>query len=190
MIPKSVSDLFASGPAVLQARWSLRSAARLGPRTRVWGTPIIHNNGTLLIGDRVRIVSKIAPVELAVSRQGCLDIRDSVYINCGCSIAAMMSVTIGAHCSIGSHVTIMDNDFHRIDPDRRNEMPPSAPVVLEENVWIGVRAIILRGVTIGAGSVVAHDVPPRSLAAGVPARVIRSLLSPTDLPSERQQRQP
>jgi maltose O-acetyltransferase len=68
-----------------------------------------------------------------------------------------------------------------MEPERRNEMPASAPIVLEENVWIGIRAIVLRGVTIGqgsvigAGSVVVNDVPPRSLAAGVPARVIRTL---------------
>ena len=55
------------------------------------------------------------------------------------------------------------------------------PITLEENVWIGGRSIILGGVTIGAdsaigaGSVVVSDVPPRTLAAGVPARVIREL---------------
>ena len=88
---------------------------------------------------------------------------------------------IGAHCNIGSHTIIIDNDFHRLDPERRNEMPDSAPIILEDNVWIGVRAVILRGVTIGAGSVIAagsvvvKDVPARTLAGGVPAKVIRSL---------------
>jgi maltose O-acetyltransferase len=76
---------------------------------------------------------------------------------------------------------MMDNDFHRLEPERRDERPPSAPIVLEENVWLGVRAIVLRGVTVGAGSVVAagsvvsRDVPPRVLVGGVPARVIRQL---------------
>jgi len=46
----------------------------------------------------------------------------------------------------------MDNDFHSLDPDHRLDIPPSAPIILEENVWIGVRATVLRGVTIGAGS--------------------------------------
>ena len=177
----SWSQLYTAGPAVLRARWALRSAEKVGPRTRVWGSPVVHNEGRLLIGERVRIVSTIAPVELAVGKEGCLEIQDGVYINCGCSIAATTSIVIGKNCSIGSHVTMMDNDFHRIEPERRNELPPSAPIVLEENVWIGVRAIVLRGVrigahsVIGAGSVVVHDVPPRSLAAGIPARVIRQL---------------
>jgi maltose O-acetyltransferase len=76
---------------------------------------------------------------------------------------------------------MMDNDFHRLEPERRDEIPPSAPIVLEEGVWLGVRVIVLRGVTIGAGSVVGagsivvRDVPPRSLAAGAPAKVIRTL---------------
>lgn len=76
---------------------------------------------------------------------------------------------------------IMDDDFHRLDPERRNERPESSPVVLKVNVWVGGRAIILSGVTIerdsvvGAGSVVVGHVPPRTLVAGVPARVIRSL---------------
>jgi acetyltransferase-like isoleucine patch superfamily enzyme len=48
-----------------------------------------------------------------------------------------MRVRVGAHCNIGSHVIIMDNDFHRLEPERRNEMPESAPVILEDNAWIG-----------------------------------------------------
>ena len=57
----------------------------------------------------------------------------------------------------------------------------SGPIILEENVWLGARVIVLRGVTvgagsvIGAGSVVTRDIPPRSVAAGLPARVIRAL---------------
>ncbi|HEY3255332.1 MAG TPA: hypothetical protein VGJ91_15340, partial [Polyangiaceae bacterium] len=141
-----LSQFYALGSAMLRARWELRSAAQLGKHSRVWGGLVVHNSGTLLVGDRVRIVSTIAKVELAVGEGGCLDIRDGVYINCGCSIAATSSVIIGKNCNIGSHVTMMDNDFHRLEPERRQELPPSAPIVLEENVWIGVRAIVLRGV--------------------------------------------
>jgi maltose O-acetyltransferase len=76
---------------------------------------------------------------------------------------------------------LMDNDFHRIEPERRLERPDSAPIVLEANVWLGARVIVTRGVTIGegsvvgAGSVVTSDVPPRTVVAGVPARVIRTI---------------
>ncbi len=177
----SYSDILDSGSAVVRARWYLRGATSLGSKVRVWGRPVLRVKGRLLIGDRVRIASDVATTELGVGPNGCLEIGDSAFINYGCSIAATLSIRIGANCNIGSHVTIMDNDYHSLDPERRNEVPPSAPIVLEENVWLGVRVVVLRGVTIGAGSVVAagsivvRDIPPRSLAGGMPARVIRAL---------------
>jgi len=133
------------------------------------------------VGDNVRMVSTIATIELAVGAGGLLELGNGVYVNYGCSIAATQSVRIGANCSLGSHCMLMDNDFHSLEPERRHEMPPSAPIVLEPDVWLGVRVLVLRGVTIGArsvvgaGSVVTRDIPPRSLAAGVPAKVIRSI---------------
>jgi maltose O-acetyltransferase len=138
-------------------------------------------HGQLVIGERLRLVSTVARTELAVEEGGCLEIGDAVFINYGCSISASQLVRIGDECSIGTHVIIMDNDFHEVDPARRTERPASAPIILEENVWLGARVIVLKGVTIGrgsviaAGSVVTRSVPPFSVAAGVPARVIRSL---------------
>ena len=167
--------------AVARARWHLRGADQLGNRVRVWGKPAVTAAGTLRIGDRVRIFSVPARTELAVQGGATLDIGSETFINYGCSISAGELVRIGPRCNIGSHVIIMDNDFHSLDPDHRLDIPPSAPIILEENVWIGVRATVLRGVTIGAGSVVAagsvvtKDVPPRTLVGGLPAKVIREL---------------
>ena len=177
----SYNEIIDSGPALVRAQWYLRSATSLGSKVRVWGKPLLRNRGRLIIGNRVRIASDVATTELGVGPDGCLEIGDGVFINYGCSIAATLSVKIGANCSIGSHVTMMDNDFHHLDPERRNEIPPSSPIVLEENVWLGVRVVVLRGVTVGtgsviaAGSVVVRDVPPRSLAGGMPAKVIRAI---------------
>jgi maltose O-acetyltransferase len=73
----------------------------------------------------------------------------------------------------------MDNDQHGIV--RRWELPQSDPVVIEDHVWIGSKALILPGVrigsraVIGAGSVVTKDIPPQCVAAGNPARVLRHL---------------
>lgn len=170
-----------NGKAVLAAKWYLRCATRVGPRARIWGHPVIKNDGNLVIGERVRLVSTIATLEMSVGRGGTLELGDNVFINYGCSIAATQQIRIGSHCAIGTHAIIMDNDFHRIEPERRFETPPSAPITLENNVWLGARVIILRGTTIGegsvigAGSVVSGNIPPRSLAAGVPAKVIRKL---------------
>src|SRR5204863_7335455 len=88
---------------------------------------------------------------------------------------------IGEECRIGTHCIIMDNDFHSIEWERRDERPSSEEVVIEPHVWIGNRVTILKGVRIGfgavvaGGSVVTKSVPRMSIAAGVPAKVIRSI---------------
>lgn len=174
-------SLLSDAIAHLRARWQLRGARALGERARVWGSMSVTALGELVIGSRARIVSTIVPVELFVGEQARMEIGSNVYINYGCSIAALKHIRIGDHCSIGTYAIIMDNNFHRVEPDRRDERPESAPVILEENVWLGARVIVLPGVTIGrdsvvaAGSIVTRDIPPRSLAAGNPARVIRTL---------------
>lgn len=91
-------------------------------------------------------------------------------------------MTIGARCLIGDAVLIMDSDFHDLSAEGRHSQPTTpAPVVLEDNVFIGSRVIILKGVTIGkdsvigAGSVVVRSIPPGVIAGGNPAKVIRTL---------------
>jgi acetyltransferase-like isoleucine patch superfamily enzyme len=73
----------------------------------------------------------------------------------------------------------MDNDFHGVD--RRDQAKPPARILIEDNVWLATRCTVLKGVTIGTGAVVAagavvtKDVPPYTLVAGVPARIIRHI---------------
>ncbi len=169
------------GGSVLRARWFLRGADRVGPKARVWGRPSVRNRGRMVIGERARLASSMARLELVTDPGGVLEIGDNVFINYGTSISASRSVRIGADTSIGPHCMVIDNAFHYLEPERRAEQPPSAPIVLGRNVWLGGRVIVLPGVTIGddsciaAGSVVSKDVPPRTLAGGVPARVIRAI---------------
>lgn len=177
----SPGEFFGNVLAVFKAKLALREATVLGPRARVWGRVTVKNYGRLILGERLRLVGNITPTELVVGRGGELEIGDGVFINHGVSIAASLRVTIGRSATIGPSVFITDNDFHRLEPERRNEAPESRPVTIGENVWLGLRVIVLPGVTIGdhtvvgAGSIVTRDLPPRVLAAGVPARVIRSL---------------
>lgn len=176
----SAKRFWVDGRAALAAQWYLRGAD-VARTVRLTGKPFVINRGTMVIRDRVRLISNVATLELATEPGGVLDIGARCYINYGCSLAASKLVKLGADCHIGTHCILMDNDFHRLEPERRNERPESKPIVLEDNVWLGGRVIVLAGVTIGedsvigAGSVVTRDIPPKVIAAGVPARVIRGL---------------
>lgn len=101
----------------------------------------------------------------------------------GAVLCAANSITIGRECLIGADVVIADTDFHPTSAvNRRFNNDPadilSRAVVVEDNVFIGTRSIILKGVSIGrnsivgAGSVVTRSIPADSIAAGNPARVI------------------
>lgn len=126
-------------------------------------------------------MSTLAPLELYAETGGELRIGARSLVNFGTSIVAYERVTIGERALIGTHCLITDTSFHDVDPERRLEPPKAAPVAIGENVWLGARVVVLPGVTIGddcaigVGSIVTSDIPPRSLAAGVPARVIRAL---------------
>lgn len=102
-------------------------------------------------------------------------------INYNCVILDTSPVDIGAGAFIAPGVCIACAG-HSIDPEqRKNGIGTSAPITLEENVWIGANSTICGGVTIGegsvigAGSVVTHNIPAGVIAAGVPCRVIRSI---------------
>jgi maltose O-acetyltransferase len=91
-------------------------------------------------------------------------------------------ITIGPRALLGSRVCIYDSDFHELDPSRRiGGTPAMAAVQLDANVFIGDRVVILKGVhigadsVVGAGSVVTGSIPAGVIAAGNPARVIREL---------------
>ncbi len=164
----------------LNARWQLRACNVVGRWTRLNGRAIIRNQGGYIaLGERVLLFFDYVPSIFAVFPGGRLEIGDRTSVNYGADFAVTGLVKIGADCGIGTHVTIMDNDFHDIED--RSRRPEPKPVLIGNRVWIGNRAIILPGVTIGdgavigAGSVVVTDVPERCLVMGNPARVIKKL---------------
>lgn len=137
--------------------------------------------GKLSIGERVQIVSTTARTEIVSDIGAELTIGARTLVNFGTSIIANERIEIGPRCLIGTGCLILDTPFHNIDPERRLDPPPTAPVSIGENVWLGARVVVLPGVTIGrdsvigVGSVVTKDVPPRTLATGVPATVTREI---------------
>ncbi|MGE3328624.1 MAG: acyltransferase, partial [Acidimicrobiia bacterium] len=140
----AVTHVTTNGRAVMAAQWYLRSAT-IGTRVRLRGRPVVHNWGEMIIGDRTQLVSTVATLELVAYEGGRLEVGERTLLNYGTSITAASTVTIGARCLIGTHVTIMDNDFHRLEPDRRLERPDSRPISIGENVWLGTRVIVLGG---------------------------------------------
>jgi acetyltransferase-like isoleucine patch superfamily enzyme len=139
-----------------------------------WPLPGVENHGGRI---EVGNCAFFSGVRLECWRDAVISIGNGTYLNRNTEIVAAQAVTIGRDCNIARDVIIMDTDQH--------ELPGAGlvvrPVAIEDRVWIGARAIILKGVTVGhdavvaAGSVVTRDVPPRTVAAGVPARVVRRL---------------
>jgi maltose O-acetyltransferase len=110
-----------------------------------------------------------------------LEIGPGCWINTGCHLEMNDQVHIEAGVYIGHDVLIMTSTHEIGPPGRRAGKLMVAPVTIESGVWIGSRAVVLPGVTIGrgsivaAGSIVTRDVPPNVMAAGVPAQTKRGL---------------
>lgn len=112
--------------------------------------------------------------------QGHISIGDNCLICPGVRIDSASSVTIEHNCMLAAGAYVTDADWHDIY-DRTRTIGTTRPVVLKSNVWIGDGAIVCKGVTIGensiigAGAVVATDIPDNVIAAGNPARVVKQL---------------
>lgn len=108
-----------------------------------------------------------------------LIIGKNVFINSGCKVQDQGGIEIGDGTLIGHNVVLATLN-HALAPERRGDLIPR-PIRIGKNVWIGSNAVILPGVTIGDGAVIAagaavtKDVPENSAAGGVPARILRTL---------------
>lgn len=115
---------------------------------------------------------------ICVLKNGRLTLGKNSYMNMSL-IQCANSITIGDDCAIAGDVLIQDTDFHPILDSEGNPKSISKPIHIGNHVWICAKATILKGVTIGDGSIVAagaivtKDVPAHCLVAGNPAKVIR-----------------
>lgn len=147
----------------------------------------VLNRGRIEIGDYCRLVSYPNQSPEVTNLRTYLPAA-TIHIGnhvglAGTTLHCNASITIGDYCRCGPGVIICDNDSHRVarSVEERAKRPAEAPIVLEDNVWLGMRTIVLKGVTIGtntivaAGSVVTRSLPANVIAGGIPARVIRSL---------------
>lgn len=157
----------------------LHAVTECGRGVRALGRPRIENLGQMFLGAGTLVRSINVPVELCTGEGALLRIGREVRLNYGVSIGATGSITIGDRVRLGPYVMIVDTDFH--DPYDREIRPPPRPVTIADDVWVGAKASIMPGVTIGRGAivgtaaVVTRDVPPFAIVAGVPARVVKQL---------------
>jgi acetyltransferase-like isoleucine patch superfamily enzyme len=193
--PAGSTPLTDSGARLASARLMWRRMRRFPLRWRFWGwligrrftragwlacapgfpKPRVVNLGGVLEAGNCLFYPG---VRLEVGKGGKLSIGTGTFLNRNTEVIAWQEVTIGRGCMIGWDVLVMDTDQHAI-PGRGLS---NQPVRIGDKVWIGARAIILKGVTIGdsaivgAGAIVTADVPPGGVVTG-PAATLRGRLA-------------
>jgi acetyltransferase-like isoleucine patch superfamily enzyme len=159
-----------------RVRWHLRHA-EVGPEAVINGRPYITCRD-LVVGANLLVLAPDRRVRLG--GLGRIRIGDRVLLNAGSMVTARDLVEIGNDVALSYDAFVTDSDDHGLEggPTR------TAPVKIKDGAWIGARAIVLPGVTVGrravvaAGAIVTHDVPDDTLVAGQPARPLRALVYP------------
>ncbi|MEI8349040.1 MAG: acyltransferase [Candidatus Omnitrophota bacterium] len=158
---------------------------KVGRNLRLEKLPYIVGNGSIELGDNVRISGRIdIGFNNRFGHTPQFIVGNNVFIGCLCGFAAAKKIEIGNNCYLASGVKIFDNDGHPLDPQKRRQGEPVSiedvqSVKLCDNVWVGTGGVILKGVTIGensvvgAGSIITKDVPANTIVAGNPARIIK-----------------
>jgi acetyltransferase-like isoleucine patch superfamily enzyme len=165
---------------------SLEWNKTIGQNCRIYNS---NKRENVVIGKNVCING-----ELFCNVNGYIEIGDYSVVGSNSYIYADNSIKIGKYCFIARDVLIQDNNSHPLDPEQRKKeainyqceaidtyFSENGPIEIADNVWIGTRATILKNVTIGygsiigAGSVVTKSIPPMCIAAGNPAKVIKTI---------------
>lgn len=161
---------------------------------RLYGVPIVqkHRHSAIRLGPGLSLRSVTRsnplgsnhPVILCTWQAGAvLEIRANFGMTGG-TLCAAERIEIGDNVTVGANTTIIDTDFHPLEAQVRRLRPQdarTAPILIKDNVFIGMNCLILKGVTlgedsvVGAGSVVTRSMPQGVLVAGNPARIIREL---------------
>lgn len=162
-------------------------------------THLLNESGDkskIIIGHHTRILGT-----LVCKSTGKIEVGDYSQIQDGVLIGSLENVKIGNYVGIAGGCVLIDNNTHKIEPEERIkhrkrvapggpgypglgngwELADSAPIVIEDVVWIGAQSIILKGVTVGKGAIIARnsvvtkDVSPYTVVAGNPAKVVKEL---------------
>lgn len=169
-----------------------------GSGWRILGMPIIqrHRESDILLGDGLSLRSWPRTNPLVPNHPVVLATRTASAVlrignDCGLTgttIVAAEEVVLGDRVLIGANVTVADTDFHPLTPEGRAvdiNAGKHAPIYVGDDVFVGMNSLVLKGVTIGpgsvvgAGSVVTRDVPARTIVAGNPAREVGVVQQPS-----------
>lgn len=138
---------------------------------------ILRENSQFIVEGHVQMFEAVK-IELLPGAK--LVVGNNTYVNHDTFIRCRSTIIIGDNCSIAYGVLIQDSDYHVVYSKNGTPKLETLPIIIENNVWIGAKAIVLKGVRIGegaiigAGSIVTKDVPPYSLVVGNPAIVVKS----------------
>lgn len=192
-VTNEISRLFSLPIVYLLFRFS---GVPFPSQSKFYGIPIIqkHRKSLLLIGKGIQLRSTIRsnplgpnhPVIISTrNEQSTITIGENFSMTGG-SICSSEKIIIGNNVNLGANSVIIDTDFHPLNPVLRKLSPQNgdtSPVIIEDDVFIGMNTMILKGVTlgkgsvIGAGSVVTKSIPSNSIAAGNPAKVLKKINS-------------
>ena len=168
---------YAIGKQSLNADWQLRKVKSVGKHPVVLGRPRIDATD-LVVGDNFAVWS--AHRQTLITGWGRIRIGDRCFVNSGVIVFSACEITLGDDVALANEVYVMDSDSHGVEGRPVKE----EPVRIGDGTWVGARAIILPGVTIGrrcliaAGSVVSKDIADDTLVGGNPARELRKLEYP------------
>ncbi len=181
--PPSTTDRIRNALALVRAlRLRFVRNLTIGAGAEIRGVLQLSILGTATIANAFGADGRHLPARISVGKTATLNIGDNLYMNSGATITAWHEIRIGNNVMMAPASTIMDDNRHEVEP---GSPLSDGPTVIEDNVWLGRNVVVLPGVTIGAGSViaansvVAKNIPSSVLAGGSPAKVIR----PLDIPA-------
>lgn len=177
----------------IRLRALLNQAKKCGGKILTNGTVIFDQNvvfqgrGQLLLHNNVRFGYRLGgspTLPILLQPRECnsiIEIGEGTILVNGTELLAREKIQVGKNCRIGARCLILDSDFHGIRTTERNKVGITKPVIIGNDVLIGIGVIILKGIVIGddaiigAGSVVTKNVPAGGIAVGNPVRIIGSV---------------